>query len=141
MYFPDRENKKPLCLLLSFSVTAIVAVINLRWGNDLYYGKVNNPITLLVGGISGTAFIIGLSQRINCKLFADIGKHTLPIMGTHQLAIYAVCVWLPYIKNGNAIAGLILLTAIIVLEIPTIYLIEKYLPFFVGMGNKRKKNS
>lgn len=114
-------------------VTGIVGVIGLKWGgNDFYSCTVNNPFTLVLGGISGTYLIIGISKYFSNHVFSKIGKHTLTIMGTHQLIIYAMTTFVPTFKDGNIISGICLLAVILIFEIPVVWLIEKYCPSFVG---------
>ena len=62
-----------------------------------------------------------------------VGQHTLTIMGTHQLIIYAFIASVGReIHEGSINYGFVLLMMIIVIEIPLVYLIDKYLYFLVG---------
>lgn len=97
-----------------------------------YTCTVNNPIILVVGGISGTVFILGISRILHCSMITNIGNHTLTIMGTHQLVIYLIPVFIPAFASESIMYGIILLAGIILFEIPIVYLIDKYLPFLVG---------
>lgn len=122
----------------SLTATALIAVIGLKWGgNDLYSCKISNPVTLVLGGLCGAAFILGVSRLTSNKIAAAVGRHTLTIMGTHQLVIYAMTELLPQLRN-NDWCGFVLFAVIFAAEIPAVYLIDRYLPFFVGRTTERR---
>ena len=53
-------------------------------------------------------------------------------MGTHQLFIYALSDVLLQNINQDVAVGIILLLIIIVLDIPVVFILDRYLPFLVG---------
>lgn len=131
--FLSKKHKRFSHLSVSLLATVAVAAVGLKFGgNDFYTCTVNNPIILIIGGISGTILILGVSNILKCKMLVYIGNHTLTIMGTHQLVIYALNVLIPGLYGGSIWKGVGLLVAIIVFEIPTVILIDRYLPFLVG---------
>lgn len=135
--FQSEKTKEIPALAASLAVTAAVAVIGLKWsGNDFYTCTVGNPVTLVLGGIAGTLLMLGISCILQCKMAAYIGSHTLSIMGTHQLVIYALSALMPGLYGGSIGKGIVLLLAIIAFEIPAVWLIDRYLPFFVGRKGK-----
>ena len=138
--FLTRETQNPVCLLVSLGVTALVALIGLKFGgNDFYSCLVRNPLTLCVGGISGGILVIGFSRILQGRIVSDIiGRHTLPIMGTHQLAIYLFTYLFPMLRKGSPIHGMLLVLAIAAFELPVVWLIEHYLGFFLGKAVVRK---
>lgn len=136
--FQSEKLPKVLWLAASLTVTGIAAMIGLKFGgNDFYTCTVNNPILLVIGGISGTIMTLGISRILHCKMLTYIGKHTLTIMGTHQLVIYGMTARFSSLYGGSIIKGFALLMVIIIFEIPLVWLIDRYLPFFVG-GKLRK---
>lgn len=139
--FLSEKTKSSLWIALSFAVTAGVAVYGLKFGgNDFYPCLVQNPVTFFIGGVSGTVLIIGLSRILQCKMITDyIGNHTLLIMGTHQLAIYAMTALLPALTGGTIIHGLLLLMAILVFEIPMVWFIDSRICFLTGRQGRRGK--
>lgn len=131
--FASEKCKNIVWIAVSLVITAIAAIINIKFGgNDFFTCIINNPITLVVGGVSGTMQIIGFSRLVSCKLITAVGKHTLTIMGTHQLVIYAMTALMPEMYGGGIPQGIMMLIAIAVFEIPVVYLIDRYLPLFVG---------
>lgn len=131
--FQSEKTKSIMWMSASLLLTGAVAVFSLKFGgNDYYTCAVNNPITLVIGGISGTLLIIGISRILHCKMITNIGNHTLTIMGTHQLVIYAMPVLIPIMAGSSIVYGIELLVGIILFEMPVVYLIDKYLPFLVG---------
>lgn len=135
--FQSEKTANPLYLLGTGGITAVVALVTLKYGQNDFYGCIiNHPIAFVIGGVSGTFWVIGIARILQCKILSIISKHTLTIMGTHQLMIYALTVLVPGIKGGNALVGFGLLATILVFEIPVIWLIDRYLPFCIGKRGK-----
>ena len=131
--FFDEKVKSLVWILLTFLMTSVIAIVNLKFGgNDIYAGLIQSPLTLYIGGVSGTLFILGIAQNIKIKGSEIVGKHTLSIMGTHQLVIYILSAYISGFYDGNIFMGIIMLVAIILFEIPVVYLLNRYLPFLVG---------
>lgn len=136
--FVSEKSKSILWLGVSLFATGITAIISLKFGgNDFYTCTINNPVTLVIGGVSGTLLVLGVSRILQCEVITVIGKHTLTIMGTHQLVIYAMTSLADDMYGGGIVKGIILLAAIVVFEIPVVYLIDRYLPFLVGKRNPK----
>lgn len=134
-WFMSERVKKLSTLALMTGVTGVVAIVGLKWaGNDFYSCTVGNPVTFALGGSSGALLILGISRRLSCAPVKVIGRHTLTIMGTHQLVIYAMTAWRPGLYGGSVATGAILLVAILVFEIPVVWFIDRYLPGCVGRG-------
>lgn len=132
--FLSEKTKSAAWMISSLVVTAVVAIVSLKYGgNDFYSCTVRNPLALWVGGMSGTVLIIGFSRILQCKIFTNyIGNHTLSIMGTHQLAIYMMTTLLPVAMIGTFIYGLLLILVIIIFEIPVVWLLDYHLGFLIG---------
>lgn len=130
LFTSDNLGKVTLIPLFGILI-GIVAIINIKFGgNDFYTCIVRNPITLVLGGVCGTLLMISFSRLVSTKWITTIGKHTLTLMGTHQLVIYAMTAMIPSIVGGNLLEGLLLLTIMIIFEIPVVYLIDNYIPIF-----------
>lgn len=137
--FLSPKLKKPLVLLAALAVTLICAACNLKFGgNDFFTCTLNNPVTLIIGGVSGTCLVIGCSCLLSLPVLAEAGRHTLTVMGTHQLIIYIAAKFIPLLSQGNVLRGIILLIAIILIEIPLVLLLDRYLPFLVGRKGRRR---
>ena len=131
--FQSEKTKNIIHIILAILITGVMAVIGLKWGgNDFYPCVVNNPVIFIIGGISGTYLIIGVSRLVPCNIFSNIGRHTLTIMGTHQLAIYAWSGYVSQFFENDIVKGLLLLLIITVFEIVAVCLIDNCFPFFVG---------
>lgn len=128
--FLSEKIKRLIFIFAAFMVTGVVALIGLKWaGNDFYGCVVKNPVTFVVGGISGTYMILGLSQYLKHKFISLVGRNTLTIMGTHQLIIYAMTV---YIQVWGIEMGILLFIAILIFEVAVVYLLNRFLPFCIG---------
>lgn len=139
--FLSDKTKSAAWFIISLMITAVVAVFGLRYGgNDFYFCTVQNPLALWIGGMSGTVLMIGISRILHCKLITYyIGNHTLLIMGTHQLAIYAMTALVPALTGGTVIYGMLLLLGIVVFEIPVVWGIDRYLGVFIEKRTKRRQ--
>lgn len=135
----SEKIKRLSCIGVSLFITVLSAIIGLKWGsNDFYTCSVSNPLIFAVGGISGTVLILGISQIVNIRIVTNyIGKYTLSIMGTHQLAIYMMTAVTPSLTGGSVIYGLLLLVVIFVFEVPVVWFIERYFGYFTGRGLKK----
>ena len=72
------------------------------------------------------------------RLVSAAGRNTLTIYGTHHI-YYATLGVLLSVKDFAAtpvFTGMLILLAVALLEVPTIYVINRWLPFLAG---KRKK--
>lgn len=137
-WLQSEKLKKYWALLGAFVVTTLCAVVNLKFGgNDFYYCTVKNPVTLVLGGISGTVLVLCAARLLNGKILTMIGRHSLIIMGTHQLIIYALGGVLRKAGIGLCPQAIILAMVMIALEIPVVFLLGRYLPFCVGWWEKR----
>lgn len=137
-FFQSEKAKKLLHMIGALLITGFVAQIGLKWyGNDFYSCTIENPLTFVIGGISGTYLILGISRYFNSNLISGLGKHTLIIMGTHQLVIYAMTSFVPNISGGSLLWGVGLLLITLIFEIPVVFIINKYLPFLIGKGLKK----
>lgn len=120
-------------IVLSLLVTGICSVVNLKWGgNDFYGGTVNNPVTLVLAGISGTYLVLALARRIAHPILSKTGEQSLVIMGTHQLVIYVMTALVPGMRGGSVLWGAGLLAAICIFEIMMIFVLNRYFPWFIG---------
>lgn len=133
-HFLSKTIKNLLYIGLSLLITVFSAVIGLKWGgNDFYTCSITNPLICAIGGISGTVLILEISRIRRFKIITNyIGKHTLSIMGTHQLAIYMMTSVVPLSNVDSVIYGILLMLTILVFEIPVVWLLDCYLKCFTG---------
>ena len=54
-------------------------------GVDIHYVKIGTPFLWLAGSICGTFLIIELSKIIQLSLLSCMGRHTLIILGSHDM--------------------------------------------------------
>ena len=62
-----------------------LAVNKFNGGVDIYYAKIGTPFLWLAGSICGTFLIIELSKIIQSSLLSCMGRHTLIILGSHDM--------------------------------------------------------
>lgn len=73
--------------------------------------------------------IIGISKNIDNRFFQFIGRNIITIMGTHYILIEKLY---KLLRLGSGDKSFIILFLVVLLvEIPWIYLYEKYIPFLI----------
>lgn len=98
---------------------------------------------LLIGGLCGTYLVIQLAgcnfAGTTGKVLKTVGENSLIIYGTHY-PYYAALGLLLGVRDFASTpigTGLVILAGVAVLEIPTIYIINRWLPFLAGRRRKR----
>ena len=126
-------KKKPQAFALGFFITAVCAVLNLKFGgNDFYGGHVGNALTLLPGGICGTVLVLLASRAADFPLMRRAGQESLTVMGTHQMVIYGMTALIPRMRGGSLVWGVVLFGAIAGFEGLFIPLANRCFPRWVG---------
>ncbi|MRH79033.1 acyltransferase family protein [Spiribacter sp. C176] len=103
---------------------------------------VNNPALFVLFAINGIAvcvMAVRLAPSAVQRLLAAIGHHSLAILVTHMLIIKSLKVMLSlaggvsfYDIEHSLPLGLVVLAATAVLSIPTVWFIERWLPWSLG---------
>ena len=124
-----------------FVTAAVLLVLTVRYNSqiDICDGHINDPILFCVGGLAGTYLVLavsrGLAELPGSGLLAFIGRNAITIMGTHHLVIYYIRTFTELgavQSDAPAILGIIL-----AVELPLVYLFDKFLPPFL-LGRKKK---
>ena len=109
----------------------LILIINLgaTWVNgavDLYELNYGNPVLYFIQATTGSVAILVFCKNICFKetLFSCIGRNTLTIMATHQMVIIVIT---QFVSDEKIV---FLLTMVV--EIPIVYVINKYFPFVLG---------
>lgn len=126
-------NLKWYQIIITIGLNIILALMN--GYVDLWGIQFNNIILYFINAILGSLNIIIISKKINSKLLSFWGRNTLIIMGTHQL-ILTMFSKINIVNELNFITKLIL---VLIIEYPTIILINNYAPFLLGKFKKKYK--
>lgn len=103
---------------------------------NLVYG--NNFILYILNGVLGSILLISITKLFNSKALCYFGKNSVIILGTHNIIIMVL----------NEIIGLnlfnyqdyiITFLIVILIEIPAIEIINRYMPFMLGKFKKKEK--
>lgn len=129
-------------LLIILLVNIVLSIFNKTV--DLYSLKYNNVILYSICSISGSALVIFISKKIKVekvnKLFRYYGVNSLIIMATQQVLLGSIIKSITGIEafNYGIISGIIALIIVMLIEIPIIEVINRYLPFMLGNFKKIK---
>ena len=110
---------------------------------DLYSLTYNNIFIYSICSILGSILTIFIFKKINSakiiKIFSYFGVNSLIVMATQQVILSNFINRITGIEpfNYSYLEGIIILVAIMVIEIPIIEMINRYLPFI--LGKKRVK--
>ena len=116
------------CFLISLGLT--------WWNGCIGFTDVavKNMLLFLVGSFAGIYMIIWLAKRIRSKALLYIGQNTLAIFATHN-CYYILFGELLRVADFRCISigkGLLVFCLVAIAEIPTVYLLNKYFPVFIG---------
>ncbi len=126
------------------------AVLGISAGIVLCYAMLGSLIALpaakdvayLVSGMAGTYVVLqtALLHWPNWldKFFSAAGKNTLIIYGTHHFYYAAMGVLLSVrdFATTPILTGLVILFTVMLLEVPTIYVINRWAPFLAGKRSR-----
>lgn len=143
-YFIDKPlNIKIFTVAITLCLTIILAKLNGSDGSvSLYSLRFNNYILYIINALLGCAFIITLSITLPPnKIFNFYGRNTIVILGFHLLIfswikIIDIHLFNNPIDASNFLSILLYLFITMVISIPIIIFINKYMPFFIGRKKK-----
>lgn len=118
--------------VISGLMTVMITILNGKVDMaEWYFGVI--PL-YIIGSITGTYFVINISKSISSRLLTFFGKNTLIILGTHQAILLPIR---HYAKMPvfSIINSTIIFIAITLIEIPIIYVFNRYIPFLCGKKN------
>lgn len=131
--------KRNLPVMIGASaITIVVSIINETV--DLSGMQFSNPYLYLLGSIAGTYALIQLCMYISIPIINYIGRNTLVIYGTHNIPYVLIGKQLGIIdfKSTPIFTGIILFFIVMAVEMPTIYIMTRFLPFLVGKKSSNK---
>ena len=104
---------------------------------DMYRSIYGNEALFIITGISGTLFIILLFKKIRFpNVFTFLGKNTIPLLALQLRALTVVKLVLIYIGiqafNFSEPVKLVLTFVQVLVILPVIFLVNKYLPILNG---------
>ena len=126
-------NINVIYLLILFIINIFIAKYN--GYVDLNNLVFNNVFLYVLNAIFGSFIVILACKKINIKFIKYLGQNSLIIMALHQNIMY-LFEKVTGLSLYGYISGLILCILIILIEIPIIYVINKYLPFMLGKKTK-----
>lgn len=140
-FFKNNLNKHWYVILISLVITYMVSKFNGQI--DVWGSTIGNPFLCILGGLSGSYAVIGISKLISSKLLIFIGQNTMTMMGTHMLLIFFI--W-PLLSKSifsafpiftTSMIGAVLFFAIVIaVDLPIMYLYDRFIPFLIGKPTK-----
>ena len=116
---------------IAMSLCLIVLCIIGNTVVDVSQMRLGNPIMFWLGALAGTYLVLVLGIYKSFSILEFYGKNSLIIMGTHQPLLLLISE-LTQRNSFSILPGGILFVFIIMLEIPIICLLNRFLPFLVG---------
>lgn len=128
--------------LMALSIVLTVLITYLNGSVDMNSLRMNNMFLFILGSITGTYLVIQLGRLPLGNLMNYIGKNTILIYGTHN-ALYVI--------TGNLLGvtdfaytpifiGIIIFAIVLLVELPLVYIFNRYLPFMIGKKKKTIKS-
>lgn len=134
-YYLYNQNKRWDIIIISFVL--LVSIAGWNGQIDLWSCTINNPIYMVIGGLIGTYLIIGIAKHIDNKLFQYIGQNTIIILATHSILIKPLHTLFKLEYSNKSLVFLLIM--IIIIELPIIYICNKYFPKLVGKYKEKKR--
>ena len=107
-------------------------------------GKLWQDLAYMVSGCCGTYAVLNICQiwvpKQKKSVLGNAGKNSILIYGTHHFyyAVIGVLLGVKDFATTPIMTGLAILTVVIALEIPTIYMINRWLPLLAGKWHRPK---
>lgn len=139
--------KKALVLITFLSLNILFCVLNGRIDmNGLWF---NNFILFLASAWMGIAFVLSLSRLVGLNnIISFFGKNTLIIMGLSGVALfclrgglYLFSKNLFYFEGMSLWGGIFLSLLQMIILVPAIMIINKFLPFIIGKTEYKSVSS
>lgn len=140
-YLINLSEKQSWFFILIFGIIHF-SLFRLNSKVDMYRSIYGNEFLFIINGVSGTIFYLMLIKSIPIfKFLSYIGKSTIPILALHLRALTVIkfillIVFGVAIFNFSEIQKFLITFIQIIMLIPTIYLINKYLPILNGKVKK-----
>jgi fucose 4-O-acetylase-like acetyltransferase len=138
----DLEKRMQVVLMiLLFTIHIITFLLN-TLKVDMYRSLYGQEILFLINGISGSvAYILLLKTFPILRFLSYLGRHTIVLLATHTRALTLIKLILMFIIGTTVfefseIEKLILTLVQIILVIPVIWLVNKYIPILDGKAEK-----
>lgn len=130
-------NLSKIKISIIFCINIILCILNGRV--DLYKITFNNVGLYFLCAFLGSISILMIFKNIKFnKSLSYFGKNSLIIMCVHNNLILILQSVFKFSYDGY-IKGLILLMAIMIIHIPIIEIINRYMPFMLGKFKKKEK--
>ena len=126
------QEKKWGIAIISSVITIICCVLNGKV--DLGTWSFGFVPLYIIGSIAGTIFVIEISKYLSSKILLYYGQNSLTVMGTHQ-AINLTYKFRKNIKYYTTFQSLIISIVICVIELPIIWIFNRYIPFLIGKSS------
>lgn len=99
------------------------------------FGKLPFACLYLVGALAGSFACLFAAKHIHSKFLSWLGKNTIIILGTHNATLFPIRTFV--FPDTSGWIGLLVFSVIILLEIPIIIFMNRWLPFLNGKKQKR----
>lgn len=120
--------------VLAGIISALVCIFNGKV--DLGPWQFGSVPLYILGSLAGTVFVLEISKFISSRLLAYYGCNTLSVLGTHQ-AMNLLFKFRMGIQEYSTALGAGVFLVIAVLEIPIIYVFNRFIPFLVGKKSRK----
>lgn len=114
-------------------------------GIDMYSNTYGSMLLFLISSYSGIIFLIFFIKNFikKSKIFEYVGKNSLVMLVFHRRAMTVTKVLFIYlfqrkIPDGNLVFDLLYSCWEILLCIPVIIILNKYVPYFIGKNRREK---
>ncbi len=141
--FYESKHLKKFSLSVCAASTIVVLLVGLLLGKSQGNVLSLKGMAYIISGLCGSYAVIqagkiAYPKKIH-RILSQIGKNTITIFGTHHIIYAAIGVLLGITDFGTTpiVPGLIMLFGVAVLEIPVIYIINRFAPWLAGKHGRK----
>ena len=130
-----RQADSVFLLLAAIAITIAVSFFHVYISNG--FGDLPTAGIYIVGAIAGSFACINVSKHLHNKFLSWLGKNTIIVLGTHNVLLFPIRAFV--FSDTSGWIGLLVFAVIMLLEIPIIHFMNRWLPYL--NGKKRRAAS
>ena len=118
--------------VMALMITVLISLINKGVGMPDYQD--GHRVLFIFGAVAGSYFILQTSQLLQplrYPMLSFYGRNSLVLLGTHY-PVLRLFQYFFHLERIPVAVGVLFLIALMLTEIPVIYVINRYFPFVVG---------
>ena len=126
-------------LAVAVAAAGLLALVFMVGFVDYHAATLTNLPIFIVGALCGTYLVLQAGKLPWLRWLSVVGRHSLIIYGTHSFyyVVFGRWIGIADFRATSLLLGLTDFAMVGAAEVPTVYLLNRFLPFLVGKRKKR----